>query len=82
MNQSQCSFPLVVIGFVLKFSLTLPADPFFCRTRERLCVNRVRSVHFARKKAQEVVKCPPARITCGVCMHVLVYSFAGWSVFC
>ena len=32
------------------------------------------------KKAQEVVKCPPARITCGVCMHVLVYSFAGWSV--
>ena len=24
------------------------------------------------KKAQEVVKCPPARITCGVCIHVLV----------
>ena len=33
------------------------------------------------KKAQEVGKCPPARINCGVCMHVLVYSFAGWSVF-
>lgn len=33
------------------------------------------------KKAQEVVKCPPARITCGVCIHVLVYSFAGWSGF-
>lgn len=33
------------------------------------------------KKAQEIVKCPPARITCGVCMHVLVYSFASWSVF-
>ena len=33
------------------------------------------------KKVQEVVKCPPARIACGVCIHVLVYSFAGWSGF-
>ena len=34
-----------------------------------------------RRHKLEVVKCPPARITCGVCMHVLVYSFASWSVF-